>query len=789
MTDLAKIIIARSVWTLVTLFAYLPGVFAGPSPNAGSPLTSYTVDSAQHVIFIDTNNHVHEFFNGGSGVNWGEHDLTASAAALNPNSGSPLTSYAVGVAQHVIFIDTNNHVHELYNAGSEPNWHEHDLTASASAPNSNAGSPLTSYAVGTAQHVVFIDFNNHVHELWNAGSETNWHEHDLTASAAAPNPSTGSPLTSYAVGTAQHVVFIDTNNHVHELWNAGFETNWHEHDLTASAAAPNPNAGTPLTSYAADSAQHVVFIDTNNHVHELFNAGTETNWHEHDLTTSASALPPIAGSALTSYTVHGAQRVIFISKGYVDVQELFNAGSEPNWHVCDVTLAAYGLQPLSPATGSPLTSYAVGNSQHVMFIDTNNHLQELFNAGSQPNCDWQGRDLSAPSLAFNPASITLAQGNSQSATVTIPNATTSDTLVNLNPANANVSVSPAMVTIPHGTNASGAFSIQGVRAGSSTVTASAAGFQNGVLNVVISAVPAGTFDLQITPQAQNVSWGQPAIYSVQITGRNNFSGNVSLSATNVPSGAKPVFAPNPVMVTAASATQTSMLTLATTQAATRPGQRTFSVQASAAGVPTQTVNLSIHVLRAATSTNTKVTPNTTGSSSCTRSGAVGPPVVLPATVSAIVGTALNGPGVKFQTASGNSPTYISFAQYAISSTCRVGIVVPPVSPSGQIFLDFYNLDFGPSTGASYPIPSNNGSIPVAFQAIYFSKDDSLVVVIGPGSSQAQIATLWDMVTGTSIGSPQYFTASNLIFTLTVDRATLSGTGPRGQPISFSWTVP
>jgi len=80
----------------------------------------------------------------------------------------------------------------------------------------------------------------------------------------------------------------------------------------------------------------------------------------------------------------------------------------------------------------------------------------------------------------------------------------------------------------------------------------------------------------------------------------------------------------------------------------------------------------------------------------------------------------------------------------------------------------------------------------AAEAVYFSPDDSLVVIIGPtppGSPQAQIATLWDMVTGASIGPSQFFTANNLVITLAGNRATLSGTGPQGQPISFSWTVP
>src|SRR5260370_32492685 len=48
--------------------------------------------------------------------------------------------------------------------------------------------------------------------------------------------------------------------------------------------------------------------------------------------------------------------------------------------------------------------------------------------------------LPTPSLSFSPPNITVAPGNSQNATVNIPNAASAAVSVNLNPANANVSI-------------------------------------------------------------------------------------------------------------------------------------------------------------------------------------------------------------------------------------------------------------------------------------------------------------------------------------------------------------
>ena len=65
---------------------------------------------------------------------------------------------------------------------------------------------------------------------------------------------------------SQHVNYIGSSNHVHELYRAA-GTGWTDNDLTVLAGAVSPQMNTALDSYrGSDSSQHVNFIDTEGHV-------------------------------------------------------------------------------------------------------------------------------------------------------------------------------------------------------------------------------------------------------------------------------------------------------------------------------------------------------------------------------------------------------------------------------------------------------------------------------------------------------------------------------------------
>ncbi|HXW70369.1 MAG TPA: hypothetical protein VEK34_02835, partial [Methylocella sp.] len=89
-----------------------------------------------------------------------------------------------------------------------------------------------------------------------------------TVSALGVAPAPGSALDGYqtSFNNQQHVNYIGTDGHVHELV---YTSHWGHTDLTAAAGAPAAAAGSALDGYQTsfNNQQHVNYIGTDGHVH------------------------------------------------------------------------------------------------------------------------------------------------------------------------------------------------------------------------------------------------------------------------------------------------------------------------------------------------------------------------------------------------------------------------------------------------------------------------------------------------------------------------------------------
>jgi Abnormal spindle-like microcephaly-assoc'd, ASPM-SPD-2-Hydin/Protein of unknown function (DUF1573)/Fungal fucose-specific lectin len=254
-----------------------------PLPIAGSPLEGYRLSNdSQHVNYIGTDNHVHELYIT-AGAAWVDNDLTEEAGAVPPKATSALDGYRLSDdSQHVFFIGTDNHVYELYiTAGA--GWIYNDLTALARAVPPNPTTALDGFRLSDdSKHVFFIGTDNHVHELQIARGGR-WVDNDLTTLAGAVPPNANSALDGFPLSDdSEHVNFIGTDSHLHELTHTG--AGWVDNDLTtlAGAVLPTPNSaldGFPLS----DDSEHVFFIGTDSHVHELYFTAA-AGWVDDDLT-------------------------------------------------------------------------------------------------------------------------------------------------------------------------------------------------------------------------------------------------------------------------------------------------------------------------------------------------------------------------------------------------------------------------------------------------------------------------------------------------------------------------
>lgn len=253
-------------------------------PIANSPLIAYTWQKQQslHAIYVDNQGHVRELYRGGTGP-WESNDLSAATGYTGfnaPRAGSPLAGYAWENqgTEHVFYIAGDNTLRELYYNGR---WNGNNLSASVPAallPLRN--SPLAAYVCEyeNTQHVIYFNENGDVQELYYSGGGWNTGE-PLNQTTGAAKPAGSSALAGYSAEyeRTEHVVYIDDNNFMHELYHSGNQ--WLETLLLESAGsnATPPRAATPLAGYAYFfgnvGTQHVIYVDVNNNVHELYREG------------------------------------------------------------------------------------------------------------------------------------------------------------------------------------------------------------------------------------------------------------------------------------------------------------------------------------------------------------------------------------------------------------------------------------------------------------------------------------------------------------------------------------
>jgi hypothetical protein len=100
--------------------------------------------------------------------------------------------------------------------------------------------------------------------------------------AHAPSAAQGSALDGYQTtfNNQQHVNYIGADNHIHELF---YISSWSHNDLTQLAKAPAAAPGSPVDGYQTsfNNQQHVNYLGTDNHVHELVYTNA---WQHNNLT-------------------------------------------------------------------------------------------------------------------------------------------------------------------------------------------------------------------------------------------------------------------------------------------------------------------------------------------------------------------------------------------------------------------------------------------------------------------------------------------------------------------------
>ena len=202
----------------------------------------------------------------------------------------------------------------------------------------------------------------------------------VTGFALAGNTMSGWVSTS---DKNQHIAFI-SDGVVSEVYRDPTQSVWSADNPSISAEAPA--AGWPgLTSWVSptDNLQHIAYIDANGNVQELYKHPGDQPWSWDEPSRIAGA-PGAQGGALTSWfsTTDNMQHIAYIDSGG-HVQELYmHPGQQPwNWDEPSRIAGAPGAQ------GGALTSWVstTDNMQHIAYIDSGGFIEELYmHPGQQP---------------------------------------------------------------------------------------------------------------------------------------------------------------------------------------------------------------------------------------------------------------------------------------------------------------------------------------------------------------------------------------------------------------------
>ena len=278
----------------------LTGGVGAPPVYQFTELAGYYFPEQQtmHIDYMagDLSGNIIEIYRGANG--WGTTNLSTNAhdpretdRAVDGPSG-----FAMAGLQQVFFRGTDQHVQEIW--WDVQGWHARDLTSVTGGPLCVSAPASYGFAGQSTQHVVFVApggglGSGPVREFWR-DSGGNWHDGgDLTAITGAPVPAVGNPAGYAFEGEfTQHVYYHGTDGNIHELRWATATNGWHYW------GKPTQLAGAPLASgnpagyvFDAQNTEHVVYLGTDGHIHELWRISGGA-WNHNDLIARLGAPLP-----------------------------------------------------------------------------------------------------------------------------------------------------------------------------------------------------------------------------------------------------------------------------------------------------------------------------------------------------------------------------------------------------------------------------------------------------------------------------------------------------------------
>jgi hypothetical protein len=148
-----------------------------------------------------------------------------------------------------VYVDVNEHLEQVFYSYAQSQWYYNDLTWSAGAPIASSASGLTSILLPDGPHIAYVDWNQHVDQVFYSFSQDAWYYNDLTAATQTASASQGTAVSSFSFGGDPHFVFVDANQHVRQIFYSFSANQWFYNDLTSETNSPPATGLAPNVSF------------------------------------------------------------------------------------------------------------------------------------------------------------------------------------------------------------------------------------------------------------------------------------------------------------------------------------------------------------------------------------------------------------------------------------------------------------------------------------------------------------------------------------------------------------
>ena len=276
-------------------------------------ITGTTAARCQSIAYVSQaspgSGHLQELSHPLSGGAWTVENLTktynAPMVAFADAQPAMLTSWVDPAAKHVVYIDVNQHVIEFWSNLDNAGWYWKDLTNEAGAPLAkfvNGG--ITSYFDYAYKHVLYVARDgNKLQDLYIAiDGGTRW----AVCEPGGPPLEFGNSLTATVDSVHGHVFYVTGNatnsdprqGHVQEVCQRlGEQAQWQHNDLTQSTpGTPKACVGYGIASWVTAGYKHAAFADDATlNIWELYALDGDQTWSVHNDTALASGAPAVNG--------------------------------------------------------------------------------------------------------------------------------------------------------------------------------------------------------------------------------------------------------------------------------------------------------------------------------------------------------------------------------------------------------------------------------------------------------------------------------------------------------------